>query len=99
MPETLAGPALARAIAAALAPLVATMRRRDTVDRLASRLAGPRVRRQPRPQGDRMGAAPVAYTDAPTVRSFLATERQRLSPLSLREAGKHLSMTTKRESR
>ena len=40
-----------------------------------------------------------AYTDAPAVRSFLEADRQRLSPLSLREAGKHLSMTTKRESR
>ena len=40
-----------------------------------------------------------AYIDAPAVRSFLEAEQQRLSPLSLREAGKHLSMTTKRESR
>ena len=40
-----------------------------------------------------------AYTDAPAVRSFLEAEQRRLSPLSLREAGKHLSMTTKRESR
>jgi len=40
-----------------------------------------------------------AYADAPAVRSFLETEQQRLSPLSLREAGKHLSLTTQRESR
>jgi len=40
-----------------------------------------------------------AYADTPAVRSFLETKRQRLSPLSLREAGKHLSMTAKRESR
>jgi 3-methyladenine DNA glycosylase AlkD len=40
-----------------------------------------------------------AYADAPAARSFLEAEQQRLSPLSLREAGKHLSLTTKRESR
>jgi len=40
-----------------------------------------------------------ACADAPAVRSFLEAEQRRLSPLSLREAGKHLSMTTKRESR
>ncbi len=40
-----------------------------------------------------------AYADAPAVRSFLEAEQRRLSPLSLREAGKHLSMTRNRESR
>jgi len=32
-----------------------------------------------------------AYTDPQAVRSFLRAEQERLSPLSLREAGKHLS--------